>query len=94
MGWCVLERNARAGNGEIDLVIRREGCVRFVEVKGRTAVEDGWSAVTPWKQGKLRRAAEMWLQLHPDVAYDEVAFMVAVVTFGEPWKLELLDDAF
>jgi putative endonuclease len=94
LGWDVVGRNVRVGNGEIDLVVRRGGALRFVEVKARASGEDGLEAMTPWKQGKLRRAAEGWLQHHADGTFDEVAFLVAVVHMGARWELELLDDAF
>lgn len=93
-GWTVLDRNVRIGNGEIDLVVVRDRCLRFVEVKARASGEDGLEAMTTWKQGKLRRAAEAWLQHDRRGGYDEVAFLVAVVSMGASWSLELLDDAF
>jgi len=92
-GWQVLDRNVHVGGGELDLVVIREGCLRFVEVKARQPGEDGLEAVTPYKQGKLRCAAEGWLQQHPE-GFEEVAFLVAVVHMGPRWRLELLDDAF
>ncbi len=94
LGWEILARNVRVGNGELDLVVRRRGALRFVEVKARRGGEDGLEAMTPWKQGKLRRAAEGWLQLEQLGGFDEIAFLVAVVHMGDRWVLELLDDAF
>jgi putative endonuclease len=93
LGWQVLGRNVHVGGGELDLIVIRGGCVRFVEVKARKPGEDGLEAITDHKQGKLRRAAEGWLQQHGG-RFDEVAFLVAVVHMEGRWRLELLDDAF
>lgn len=92
-GWHTLARNWRGGGAEIDLIMRRDGVVRVIEVKAREPGEDGLEAVTPSKQAKLRRGAEAWLAFNPDC--EEIAFLVAVVTLNEGiWGLELWDDAF
>jgi len=91
----VLDRNVRVGGGELDLVVVRERALRFVEVKAR-AVGDtsALEALTPRKQRLLRQAAEAYL-LGALPPYDEVAFLVAVVTLDPAgWSLDLIDDAF
>jgi Holliday junction resolvase-like predicted endonuclease len=47
--------------------------------------------VTPEKQRRLRRAAEAWLALHPDLFELEMSFDVIAVREG---KLERVRDAF
>ncbi|MDD3981248.1 MAG: YraN family protein [Spirochaetales bacterium] len=32
-GWSLLERNYRAGRGEIDIIAERDGLIAFIEVK-------------------------------------------------------------
>lgn len=94
-GWTVLARNWRGGRGELDLVVERERCLRFVEVKAR-GPEDPWpdQAVTPAKQRRLVSAARTWLA-GMDHEPDEACFLVAMVTCGPgPWEVELIDDAF
>lgn len=91
-GWSVLARNWRAVGGELDLVVERDGALRFVEVKARAVGDDGLMALTPSKRAKLRRAAEAWLVAHgpPRV---EVCFLVAVVTVRADGRaVEWLDD--
>lgn len=93
-GWQILDRNWRGRGGELDLVVEREGKVRFVEVKAR-APEDptGLEAITRRKQGRLIRTAEAWLLEHPPP--DEVAFLVALVDcLPDGWQIEWFDDAF
>lgn len=91
-GWEVLSRNWRGGGGELDLVVRRDACLRIVEVKAR-APDDlvgGLDAVDAGKQRKLSRAARAWLLAYEDL-YDEVCFMVVAV---EGDKVTIIDDAF
>ena len=94
-GWTVLARNWRARGGELDLVVERQGVLRFVEVKARDADDpSGLEAIGHGKRRKLIAAAEAWLGERglPSV---EVAFLVAVVSFGRTgWTVEWLDDAF
>ncbi len=94
-GVDLLARNWRGGGGELDLVVRRAGKVRFVEVKARTDdTIDPLESIGPAKRGKLISAARAWLlAFAPDV--DEVAFLVAVVDCRtEPWSIAWIDDAF
>lgn len=92
-GFVVVERNHRASGGELDLIVRRGGAVRFVEVKARRPGDpSALESITPAKQRRLRRAAEAWLADH---SVQEAAFLVAVVELAPSgWTLELLDDAF
>ncbi len=62
-GYEVLERNYRSGAGEIDLIVRREGRIAFVEVK--TAAQpvfgrpERW--VTPAKRRRIASVARDYL---------------------------------
>ncbi len=55
-GYEILERNYRTRHGEIDLVMRGERVLVFVEVKLRRGTEfgDPLEAVVPRKQTRLR----------------------------------------
>ena len=92
-GWRVLGTNVWAGRNEIDLIVRRGGHLRFVEVKEKRGVlyGDPVEAVDEEKQRRVRRAAETWLAGRPDLASLRVAFDVVAVREG---KLERLGDAF
>lgn len=91
----MLDRNWRGGGGEIDLVVTRDGKLRFVEVKARThddpAPEDHVGAQ---KQYRLARAAEAWLAAHETPR--EACFLVAIVVYDADGKamIRLVDDAF
>jgi putative endonuclease len=91
-GWRVLARNWRGAGGEIDLVVEREGRLRFVEVKARSGDDDlaGLEAIGEHKQRRLRGAAEAFLANYEDLV-DEACFLVAWVAGG---TIEWIDDAF
>ncbi len=94
-GWQVCERNWRCDAGEIDLVIERDGALRFVEVKERTPGDPaGLEAVDRDKQRRLARAAETYLALRK-APWREAAFLVALVEpSAEGWTVAWVDDAF
>lgn len=66
-GFLIEERNWRNGRYEIDIIARRWDEIHFVEVKTRMA--GGWTtheqAIDPKKFRSLRRAAALYLALHP-----------------------------
>lgn len=78
-GYHVLAHNVRTGRGEIDLVARQEAAslrgdmLVFVEVKTRTNEQFGLpeEAVDERKLEHLFRAAEAYLQEHPELAEQE-----------------------
>ena len=92
-GWQLLERNWRGRGGEIDLIVRRNKSLRFVEVKARSNDDSGLEAIGAAKRSKLIRAAEAYLLDRDD--FDEACFLVALVDLAaEPWSIELIDNAF
>jgi putative endonuclease len=98
-GYQVLGRNWRCREGELDLVVSRDRCVVFCEVKTRSGTGFGLpaEAVTGEKQRRLRRLAARWLaEQKPSVGFAEIRFDVACVTVrrgGEP-DLDVIEAAF
>jgi putative endonuclease len=92
-GYRTLATNAWAGGNELDLVVRRGRSLVFCEVKGKTGLEHGdpLEMVGPEKQRRLRRAAEAWVDAHPDVADLDMSFEVVAEQAG---KLERVRGAF
>jgi putative endonuclease len=94
-GVEIVARNWRGGGGELDLVVIRDGRLRFVEVKARHDDQlDPLESVGVTKRHRLVGAAKAWLAAHrPEV--EEVCFLVAVVDpRTEPWSIAWVDDAF
>lgn len=95
-GYRILDRNFRAGAGEIDIVAEENGVVCFVEVKGRSGPGFGRpeEAVTLEKQRRIFRAAEEWLA-HRRRQGASCRFDVVAVRDGAGEDdVEILRDAF
>lgn len=60
----ILEHNYRCKLGEIDIIARKDGIIRFIEVKYRKNNFFGYAinAVDKKKQNKIMRAAMWYLQ--------------------------------
>lgn len=95
-GYRLVERNYRTRRGEIDLILRNEGTLVFVEVKLRrgTGFGDPLEAVTPRKQATLRYLAERYLaDREPD--FDTVRFdVVGILASREGLRINHVEDAF
>ncbi len=67
-GFRVIDQNWSCRLGEIDLIVERDGEVRFVEVKMRFTTTYGYpeEAITPTKLQHLARAIELWLRAQPN----------------------------
>lgn len=63
-GLRLVERNFRCKMGEIDLIMRHDAVLVFVEVRARADDRHGGAAasITPAKQRRLIRAAQFYLQ--------------------------------
>ena len=95
-GYTPIERNYRTRFGEIDLVVRDEGTLVFVEVKLRRGTDFGnpLEAVTPRKRARIRLVAELYLA-EKGTSYDEVRFDVVGILLraGKP-EVRHVEDAF
>jgi putative endonuclease len=95
-GYRLVERNYRTRRGEIDLILRKEGTLVFVEVKLRrgTGFGDPLEAVTLRKQATLRYLAERYLaDREPD--FDTVRFdLVGILAGREGLRIDHVEDAF
>ena len=91
-GYEVVARNWRCRDGELDLVVRRDGELVFVEVKWRSSSRFGMpaEAVTAAKQRRLRRLATRFLaesrERSSSLRFDVVAIL------GD--QLEVIEAAF
>jgi putative endonuclease len=81
-GYRVLGENVWAAGNELDLILRRGRRLVFCEVKEKRgeAYGDPAEMVGAEKQRRLRRAAEMWLAGHPELADLVVSFEVVAVS--------------
>ncbi len=96
-GLTVVERNFRCTRGEIDLIMRHNGELVFVEVRARSnsCFGDGAESVNSRKQGRLQRTAATFLQRNTTWASWPCRFDVVSVALrhGAP-RIEWIPDAF
>ena len=87
-GICILERNFRCGQGEIDLIGREENTIVFFEVKYRKT--NSWGnpaeAVDTRKQCRISRAADVYRKrenLYGDISFrfDVIAILDGEITW-------------
>jgi putative endonuclease len=95
-GYELVERNYRTRYGELDLILRHEDVLVFVEVKLRRGVGfgDPLEAVTPRKQAAVRTMAERYLsEKKPD--FEAIRFDVVGILVGEGTRrIVHVEDAF
>ena len=91
--YRILDANVWVGGYELDLVVRRGRRLVFCEVKEKTGPLFGPAVemVDEEKQRRVRRAAEGWLDAHPEHAGLDVSFEVIAVQEG---RLVRLAQAF
>jgi putative endonuclease len=92
-GYRILDTNCWVAGNELDVVVRRGSVLVFCEVKSKTGTRfgDPLDMITPEKIRRVRRAAEMWLVLHPRLRGLRVRFDVIAVRAG---RLQHLPNAF
>jgi putative endonuclease len=81
-GGEILHQRWRWKRGEIDLIAIVSSTLLFVEVKTRNRSNwdsDGLLAITPQKQAKILRTAELFLVKYPDLCDYPCRFDVAIV---------------
>ena len=83
-GYRVLARHVRTAVGEIDLVARRGRVVAFVEVKVRADRAQASQAILAQQRRRIHRAAQMFLQRHPQLASCDQRFDAVLITPFRP----------
>ena len=83
-GLQLVERNYRCVHGEIDLIMREQQTLVFVEVRFRTGTRFGGAAasVDARKQARLTATALHYLQRHPGAHRQPCRFDVVALTAG------------
>ncbi len=95
-GYSLVERNYRTRYGELDLILRQENTLVFVEVKLRRGKTfgDPLEAVTERKQATIRAIAEQYLA-EKEPEFEEARFDVVGILAGRASHgVEHIEDAF
>ena len=78
-GYRLLAERFKTPVGEIDLIVKRGRQLAFVEVKLRGTQEEAAEAIHAKNQSRVRRAAELYLQRHPEYTGLEFRFDALVL---------------
>ncbi len=81
-GYRIVARGFRVAAGEIDLIARRGRLLALVEVKARPSLEQARAAILPRQRERIARAAEVFLQHHPELAGLNLRFDVVLLAPG------------
>lgn len=87
-GGEVLERRWKTAEGEIDLIVRLNGQIVFVEVKASKTLETALHALGQKQQLRLITCAEQYLAAHTGLNAACRFDLVAVDGQGQPHLLE------
>lgn len=93
-GYEIVARNYRCRRSEIDLIVRKDQWLVFVEVKTRTGTGFGQpeTFVTPRKAGKVMEGAEQFIL---DSGWSgQIRFDVVSIKASEPPVIDHFEDAF
>jgi putative endonuclease len=91
-GYTILNQRYRTPAGEIDLVVRRDDALGFVEVKARKTMDDAAWSITPRQQRRIGEAASIWLQEFPSQCAGTITFDAVLIVPGQP--AQHIVDAF
>lgn len=96
--YRIIERNFRSKIGEIDIIARHSRTLIFCEVKTRLnkAFGQPFEAVTPHKQRKIRKVADMYMAVAVDPKeFDSVRFdVISVLADGISLDVRHIENAF
>jgi len=96
-GLKVISRNYRIPSGEIDLIMKDDDDIVFVEVRFRkhNHFGDGADSVTATKQNKIYKTALHFIQRHPTLSKHNFRFdVMSMSLINEQFDIEWIDDAF
>lgn len=88
-GYQIVARNYRRSCGEIDLIVRAQKKLIFVEVKKRASAAFGgpMGAVTPTKQHKIALTAQYYIKENAP-KFDSIRFDVVCLLPGQITHVE------
>ncbi len=95
-GWVVVAHRFRSGHRDIDLIVRRQHVVAFVEVKARRGERFGSpiEAVHVRKQRELARSARIWVDRYGTPALTYRFDVFGVLMIGQSVRVRHIPNAF
>jgi len=81
--YKLLGRRVKTKAGEIDLIMRRGNVIAFVEVKASDDFDKAIEALSPHQQGRLVRAASLYVAARPALHALDMRFDMVLVARGK-----------
>ena len=85
-GWKILDRRVRTPVGEVDLIVRRENLVAFVEVKMRAKASELDFAIDERRLARVAAAAEYLMPRYAQTG-DDIRVDVVLMAPGKPPRI-------
>lgn len=93
-GYAIVDRNARQGGVEVDIIATRGQTIAFVEVKTRTSpLTDPLEAVGPQKVRRLARFADTYMRTS-GLPYRPQIDLISIVGSEHDYEVTHIEDAF
>jgi putative endonuclease len=95
-GWQLLAHRFRNGHRDVDLIMRRDHTIAFVEVKARRGDSFGSpvEAVHARKQRELSKSAQVWVDRHGTPGAIYRFDVVGVLLDSDNVRVHHVPDAF
>lgn len=85
-GYRILETRFKTSFGEIDIIARKGNMLVFVEVKLRKTEDAAAEAIHARNQGRIRDAALLYLQKHPEYSQMDMRFDALIMGRASPFR--------
>ena len=88
LGWVILDRRRKTAAGEIDLIMKRAGCIAFVEVKWRRSVADLDLAIDERRLARVAAASQIVAHEYATAGEDQRIDVVLLAPGISPRHIE------
>ena len=89
---CNYVTGRGTGAGEVDLIVKNQTTLVFVEVKKRKDITTAAYSILPKQQERIKKAAEVFLAHHMEYKDFDIRFDAVLVKM--PFTIEHIENAF
>ncbi len=95
-GYKILEKNFRCKAGEIDLIVKKDGVVTFIEVKTRKSLSFGEpeESIDFLKIKKIRNSANYFISIKNLNGFDYSFDVISIKLVSGKFKIKHIRNAF